>query len=451
MFKKILVANRGEVALRVMRTAREMGIKTVAVYSQADVNSRHVEEADEAICIGPAPSNQSYLVIPNIIQAALQTGAEAIHPGYGFLAENSDFSKACTENGIKFIGPSPDAIDRMGNKSVARETATAAGVPVVPGSPGAIETVDEARAFAHEVGYPVLVKASAGGGGKGMRIATSDDDLQKQWDAARTEALAAFGDDTVYLEKYLLRPRHIEIQILVDQNGEGVYLYERDCSVQRRHQKLIEEAPSVALSPEQRIQMGEAALQLAASVDYEGAGTVECLFDQDGSFYFMEMNTRIQVEHCVTEMIVDRDIVREQISIAYGNPLSFKQEDIGIRGHAIEFRINAEDPRKNFQPSPGRITRFAIPGGYGVRCDSYLEVGKDVPPFYDSLVAKLLVWGATREEAIARGKRALKEFHVEGIATTIDFHYAALDRPVFETGEVYTDFLEKEMGDWDVE
>ncbi|MCL2680407.1 MAG: acetyl-CoA carboxylase biotin carboxylase subunit [Coriobacteriia bacterium] len=450
MFKKILVANRGEVALRVMRSAREMGIKTVAVYSQADVNSRHVSEADEAVCIGPAPSNQSYLVIDNVIMAALNTGAEAIHPGYGFLAENAQFAQACADNDIVFIGPSPDAIDKMGNKGVARETASAAGVPVVPGSPGAIATVEEARDFADEVGYPVLVKASAGGGGKGMRVATDADDLKKQFTAAKTESLAAFGDDTVYLEKYLLRSRHIEIQILVDRDGKGVYLYERDCSVQRRHQKLIEEAPSVVLTPERRREMGESALQLAAAVDYEGAGTVEFLFDQDGSYYFMEMNTRIQVEHCVTEMITDRDIVAEQIRIAYGLPLSFSQEDLAIRGHAIEFRINAEDPRHDFRPSPGRITRFAIPGGYGVRVDSYLEAGADVPPFYDSLVAKLLVWGADRDEAIARAKRALDEFRVEGIATTIEFHRACMDVETFGTGEVYTDFVPTEMGDWNV-
>jgi acetyl-CoA carboxylase biotin carboxylase subunit len=447
MFKKILIANRGEVALRIIRSAREMGVKTVAVYSEADRLSRHVRAADEAVCIGPASSTASYLVQANIIMAALTTGAEAIHPGYGFLAENADFARACAVEGIKFIGPSPDAIERMGNKSVARQTATSAGVPVVPGSPGAIATVEEAAQFAKDVGYPVLVKASAGGGGKGMRVATDAEDLKKQFVAAKTEAAAAFGDDTVYLEKYLTRPKHIEIQILTDAHGNGAYLFERDCSVQRRHQKLIEEAPSVVLTPERRREMGEAALRLAALVDYEGAGTVEFLFDEDGSYYFMEMNTRVQVEHPVTEQITGIDIIAEQIRVAAGLPLSFAQDDLQLNAHAIEFRINAEDPAHNFRPSPGTVTRFVLPGGYGVRVDTHLHQGADVPPYYDSLVAKLIVSGRTRPEAIERAKRALSEFIIEGIATTIPFHLAALDVPAFCEGDFYTDFIEKEMPD----
>ena len=447
MFKKILIANRGEVALRVIRSAKEMGIKTVAVYSKADENSRHVTEADEAVCIGPAPSIQSYLVISNIIMAALNTGAQAIHPGYGFLAENADFARKCAEYNIVFIGPSPEAIEKMGNKSVARETASSAGVPVVPGSPGAIATVEEAAEFADKVGYPVLVKASAGGGGKGMRIATDAEDLKRQWTAARTEAKAAFGDDTVYLEKYLTRPKHIEFQILCDRQGNGVYLFERDCSVQRRHQKLIEEAPSTVLTPALRREMGEAALRLAANVDYEGAGTVEFLYDEDGSYYFMEMNTRVQVEHPITEAITGIDIIAEQIRIAAGQPLSFSQEDLSITGHAIEFRINAEDPANDFRPCPGHITRFALPGGYGVRVDTYLEADCDVPPFYDSLIAKLVVTGSDREEAIARSRRALQEFHIDGVATTIGFHLSALDIPAYQAGIVFTDFIPTEMGD----
>ncbi|MDR1775470.1 MAG: acetyl-CoA carboxylase biotin carboxylase subunit [Actinomycetes bacterium] len=446
MFDSILIANRGEVAVRIIRSAREMGIKTVAVYSQADAHSRHVRMADRAVCIGPAQSTASYLNQANIIMAALNTGAGAIHPGYGFLAENAEFARLCADEGLVFVGPSPDAITRMGNKSIARATAGAAGVPVVPGSPGAIDTVAEAATFADEVGYPVLVKASAGGGGKGMRVAHDADDLAHQFTAARTEAAAAFGDDTVYLEKYLARPKHIEIQILTDTHGNGVYLFERDCSVQRRHQKLIEEAPSVVLTPETRKEMGRAALRLAENVGYVGAGTVEFLYDTDGSWYFMEMNTRVQVEHPVTEAICGLDIIAAQIRIAAGEPLGLTQDDLSIDGHAIEFRINAEDPAQDFRPSPGTVSRFTLPGGFGVRVDTHLAAGETISPYYDSLIAKLIVHGADRSECIARARRALGEFDVAGVATTIPFHLEALTVPAFIEGRVYTDFVDTEMG-----
>ncbi len=446
MFQKVLIANRGEVALRIIRSCKEMGIISVAVYSEADKDSLHTRMADEAVCIGPAPSAQSYLSMSNIISAALTTGAEAIHPGYGFLAENAAFARAVADSGLVFVGPSPDAIDRMGDKAVARETMMAAGVPCVPGSDGAVDTVADALVFAKEVGFPVLIKASAGGGGKGMRVAVSEDELAAKFQAAKTEAAAAFGNDVVYLEKYLLRTRHIEFQVLADTHGNAVHLFERDCSIQRRHQKLIEEAPSPALDPRTRIAMGEAALLAVRAVDYVNAGTVEFLLDTDGKFYFMEMNTRVQVEHPVTEQITGVDIIKEQLRIAAGEEMRHTTQDkIHLRGHAIEFRINAEDPAHNFRPHPGLVSVFNSPGGFGVRVDSHLYSGYRVPPYYDSLLAKLIVWGETRDEAIARARRALDEFIVVGIPTTIPFHEAVLEVDAFKSGDVYTDFVERYM------
>ncbi len=447
MFSKILIANRGEVALRVIRACKEMGIRSVAVYSEADRDCLHARMADEAICIGPAPSQASYLLMPAIISAALISGAQAVHPGYGFLAENAAFARACADSGLTFIGPTPEAIERMGDKAVARATMTAAGVPCVPGSDGAVESVEEARRFAEQVGYPVLIKAAAGGGGKGMRVVTEAGELERHLQAARTEAAAAFGDDAVYIEKYLTRPRHVEIQVLADTHGDAVYLFERDCSVQRRHQKLIEEAPSPALTPDLRRAMGEAALKAVRAVGYVNAGTVEFLLDENGSFYFMEMNTRVQVEHPVTEQITGIDIIKEQIRIAAGEPMKHaRQEDIELRGHAIEFRINAEDPLHGFRPHPGRIEVFNPPGGFGVRMDSHAYSGYAVPPHYDSLIAKLIVWGETRDEAVARARRALDEFIVVGIPTTIVFHQFVVEEEHFQRGEVYTDYVERHVG-----
>jgi len=444
--RKILIANRGEVALRVVRACKEMGIGSVAVYSEADRDSLHARMADEAICIGPAMSSASYLNMPNVISAALVTGADAVHPGYGFLAENAAFARACVDSGLVFIGPSADAIERMGDKAVARSTMMAAGVPCVPGSDGPVATEAEALAFAREVGFPVLIKAAAGGGGKGMRVAVDESELDRNLTAAKTEAAAAFGNDTVYIEKYLLRPRHIEIQVLADTHGNAVYLYERDCSVQRRHQKLIEEAPSPALTPELRAAMGAAALKAVRAVDYVNAGTVEFLLDTDGSFYFMEMNTRVQVEHPVTEQVTGVDIITEQIRIAAGEPMKHAtQESVDLRGHAIEFRINAEDPLHNFRPHPGRIEVFNPPGGFGVRVDSHLYSGYVVPPNYDSLLAKLIVWGETRAEAVARARRALDEFIIVGVPTTILFHQFVVEEEHFARGEVYTDYVEQHV------
>ena len=444
MFSKILIANRGEVALRVVRACKEMGIASVAVFSEADRDSLHARMADEAICIGPAASAKSYLNMPNIISAALTTGAEAIHPGYGFLAENAAFARAVADSGLVFIGPSPDAIERMGDKAVARQTMMTAGVPCVPGSKGVVETSDEALEFALEVGFPVLIKASAGGGGKGMRVAVDEKELHANFTAAKTEAAAAFGNDEVYIEKYLARPRHVEMQILADTHGNAVYLYERDCSVQRRHQKLIEEAPSPALSPELRAEMGAAAMKAVRAVDYVNAGTVEFLLDTDGRFYFMEMNTRVQVEHPVTEQVTGVDIIKEQLRIAAGEPMKHAhQEDVHLSGHAIEFRINAEDPLHNFRPHPGTIDVFNPPGGFGVRIDSHIYSGYSVPPYYDSLLGKLIVWGETRAEAVARARRALDEFIVVGIPTTIPFHQYVVEEEHFVSGEVYTDFVER--------
>ena len=445
-FRKILIANRGEVALRIVRACKEMGIRSVAVYSEADRDSMHARMADERVCIGPAQSAASYLNMPNIISAALVTGADAIHPGYGFLAENAAFARACVDSNIVFIGPSADAIERMGDKSVARSTMMDAGVPCVPGSDGAVESEAEALTFAREVGFPVLIKAAAGGGGRGMRVARDEAELGGNLAAAKAEAAAAFGNDTVYLEKYLTRPRHVEIQVLADSHGDAVYLFERDCSVQRRHQKLIEEAPSPALTPELRAAMGEAALKAVRAVGYENAGTVEFLLDEDGSFYFMEMNTRVQVEHPVTEQISGVDIIKEQIRIAAGERMKHAdQSSVVLRGHAIEFRINAEDPLHNFRPHPGKVEYFNPPGGFGVRVDSHVYAGYTVPQHYDSLLAKLIVWGETREEAVARARRALDEFIIIGIPTTIPFHQYVVEEEHFVRGEVYTDYVEKHV------
>ena len=448
MFDKILIANRGEVALRVMRACKELGVKTVAVYSTEDADTYPVAYADEAVCIGPAQAAKSYLVMGNIIQAALNTGAQAIHPGYGFLAENADFARACLENDLVFIGPSPECIERMGDKSSARETMRSCGVPTVPGSDGCLDTVEEARAFAERVGYPVLIKATAGGGGKGMREVHDPDQLEAQYKAARTEAGAAFGNDGVYLEKLVLRPRHVEVQVLADDFGNRVALCERDCSVQRRHQKLIEEAPSPALDDDLRRAMGVAALKAVRAVDYRNAGTIEFLLDTDGSFYFMEMNTRVQVEHPVTEEITGTDIIKEQLRIASGEPISCAgRAPFHPAGHAIELRINAEDPEFGFRPSPGTVTRFEPPAGPGVRVESYVRSGSRISPHYDSLVAKLIVRGQDREEALARARRALDEFVIEGIKTTIPFHRQVLDNEVFKAGDARTDFIETQMGD----
>ena len=444
--RKILIANRGEVALRIVRACKEMGIVSVGVYSEADRDSLHTKMADEAICVGPAASSGSYLNMPNIISAALVSGADAVHPGYGFLAENAAFARACADSGLIFIGPSADAIERMGDKAAARSTMMAAGVPCVPGSDGPVATEAEALAFAHAVGFPVLIKASAGGGGKGMRVARDEGELAHNFTAARTEAAAAFGNDTVYIERYLARPRHIEIQVLADTHGNAVYLFERDCSVQRRHQKLIEEAPSPALTPELRAAMGEAALKGVRAVDYVNAGTVEFLLDQDGSFYFMEMNTRVQVEHPVTEQITGVDIIKEQVRIAAGEPMKHaRQADVTLRGHAIEFRINAEDPLHNFRPHPGVVECFNPPGGFGVRVDSHLYGGYTVPQHYDSLLAKLVVWGETRAEAVARARRALDEFIIVGVPTTIPFHQFVVEEEHFARGEVYTDYVDRHV------
>lgn len=448
MFDKVLIANRGEVALRIMRACKEMGVKTVAVYSTEDADTYPVRYADEKVCIGPAPANKSYLVMPSIIAAAVNTGCQAIHPGYGFLAENSDFARACADNDLVFIGPSPECIDAMGNKAAARDTMKACGVPTVPGSDGVVETAEEARKFAEEVGYPVLIKASAGGGGKGMREVHDPADLESQFMAAKNEALAAFGNGDVYLEKLVLRPRHVEVQILADKHGNRISLCERDCSLQRRHQKLLEEAPSPALTEEIRRAMGVAAVKAVRATGYENAGTIEFLLDTDGKFYFMEMNTRVQVEHPVSEQITGTDIIKEQLRIASGEPIScIERAPFMPFGHAMEFRINAEDPEHDFRPCPGNITRFEVPGGPGVRVETYIKQGDRISPYYDSMVAKLIVWGIDRDECIARGKRALSEFCIEGIKTTIPFHLEVLEKEAFVEGRVYTDFIETEMGD----
>lgn len=445
MFKKILIANRGEIALRIIRACKELDIKTVAVYSEADRDSLHVKFADEAYCIGPAPSNRSYLNKANIISAAEVSGADAIHPGYGFLAENANFAEICESCGIKFIGPSIEALENMGAKAVARETMIKAGVPVVPGTEGVISDPEEALKVAEEIGYPVMIKASAGGGGKGMRIAQSKHDVIKAVQTAQAEAEAAFGNAEVYVEKYVEEPRHIEFQILADTFGNTVYLGERDCSIQRRNQKLLEESPSAALTPELREKMGAAAVKAAKTVNYYSAGTVEFLLDKHNNFYFIEMNTRIQVEHPVTEMVTGIDLIKEQIRIAAGEPLGYSQKDVKINGWAMECRVNAEDPAKNFMPSPGTITTYHPPGGNGIRIDSAAYQGYSIPPFYDSMVGKLIVWGRNREEAILRMERALNEFVIEGIKTTIPFQLKILDNAFFRRGEVYTNFIQRRL------
>lgn len=443
MFKKVLIANRGEIAVRIIRTCREMGIATVAVYSEADREALHVRMADEAYCIGPAAAKTSYLNIAGLISTAEAAQADAIHPGYGFLAENADFADTCASHGIVFIGPDAGAIKKMGDKAVARETMRQAGVPTVPGTEGLIDNVEDAVAVAAQIGYPVIVKATAGGGGKGMRAARNAKELEKAIRQAGKEAEVAFGDAGVYLEKYLEEPRHVEIQIMADQQGNVVYLGERDCSVQRRHQKLVEEAPSPALDRDLRERMGSAAVLAARAARYQGAGTVEFLLDKQGGFYFMEMNARIQVEHPVTEWITGLDLIREQITVAAGYPLSFRQEDVAINGWAIECRVNAENPARNFMPSPGKVDVYLPPGGFGVRVDSAVYPGYEISPYYDSMVAKVIVWGRTRQEAIQRMKRALAEFAIEGIQTTIPFHQWLLEHEIFLQGKADTGFLDK--------
>jgi len=442
---KVLIANRGEIALRILRSCREMGIATVAVYSTVDRNALHVQLADEAVCVGEGPSNRSYLNVPNILAAATSRGADAIHPGYGFLAENDKFAEMCRDHGLIFVGPSPHAIRSMGDKSTAKTTMQSVGVPTVPGSEGLLSGTKEAAELAASMGYPVMIKATAGGGGRGMRLVQSPDQLDTLFKAAQGEAEAAFGNPGLYMEKFIDRPRHVEVQVLADRHGNVVHLGERDCSIQRRHQKLLEEAPSPALDPELRRRMGEAAVAAARCIDYEGAGTVEFLLDRSGGVYFMEMNTRIQVEHPVTEMVTGVDLITEQLRIAGGEPISVLQEDIQLRGHAIECRINAEDARHNFRPAPGRITGWLPPGGPGVRVDSHVYTGYDIPPFYDSLIGKLIVWGTDRTHALSRMKRALNECAVTGIPTTVDFHLEMIERPEFINGDVHTKFVEQEM------
>ncbi|MBX5439534.1 MAG: acetyl-CoA carboxylase biotin carboxylase subunit [Thermoflavifilum sp.] len=439
MFKKILIANRGEIALRVIRTCKEMGIKTVAIYSTADRESLHVKFADEAVCIGKPPSTESYLNIPHIMAAAEITNADAIHPGYGFLAENARFAEICAEHGIKFIGPTAEMIRKMGDKMTAKETMIAAGVPVIPGSEGLLSNLDEAKSLAREIGYPVILKATAGGGGKGMRVVWEEAELEKQFQVARAEAKAAFNNDGIYLEKYIEEPRHIEFQVAGDQYGRVCHLSERDCSIQRRHQKLVEESPSPFMTPELREKMGEAAIRAAQAINYESVGTVEFLVDKYRNFYFMEMNTRIQVEHGVTEEVINFDLIKEQIKIAAGVPISGK--NYYPQMHAIECRINAEDPFNDFRPSPGRINVLHVPGGHGVRVDSHIYAGYVIPPYYDSLVAKLITVAQTREEAISTMERALSEFVIEGIKTTIPFHLQLMRNEAFRRGEFTTQFL----------
>lgn len=440
LFKKILIANRGEIALRIIRTCKEMGIKTVAVYSTADKDSLHVKFADEAVCIGPPVSKESYLNIPNIMAAAEITNADAIHPGYGFLSENAKFSKICREYGIKFIGATPEQIDAMGDKSNAKATMKRIGVPTIPGSDGLLESLEQAQNLAEEMGYPVIIKATAGGGGRGMRIIWKAEDLENAWNSARQEAGAAFGNDGLYMEKYIEEPRHIEIQVVGDQYGNACHLSERDCSVQRRHQKLAEETPSPFMTQELRDKMGEAAVKATKAINYEGVGTVEFLVDKHRNFYFMEMNTRIQVEHPVTEEVIDYDLIREQILVAAGVPISGKNYYPQL--HAIECRINAEDPYNDFRPSPGKITVLHTPGGHGVRVDSHIYAGYVIPPNYDSMIAKLITVARTREEAIVKMERALSEFVIEGVKTTIPFHQQLMQNEDFRKGNYTTKFLE---------
>ncbi|XTZ19937.1 MAG: acetyl-CoA carboxylase biotin carboxylase subunit [cyanobacterium endosymbiont of Rhopalodia fuxianensis] len=442
---KILIANRGEIALRILHSCEELGIATVAVHSTIDRQALHVQLADESVCIGPPSSHKSYLNIPNIIAAALTRNATAIHPGYGFLAENAKFAEICADHKIKFIGPSPEAIRSMGDKSTAKKTMQKAGVPTIPGSWGVIDTEQEALAIARDVGYPVIIKATAGGGGRGMRLVREDKEFSRAFQGAQGEAEAAFGNGGVYIEKFIEQPRHIEFQILADNYGNVVHLGERDCSIQRRHQKLLEEAPSSFLNLQLRTKMGKAAIKAAKCINYIGAGTVEFLVDKQGNFYFMEMNTRIQVEHPVTEMISGLDLIAEQIRIAQGEKLHFSQNQVKFQGHAIECRINAEDPDYNFRPHPGKISAYLPPGGPGVRMDSHVYTDYEIPPYYDSLIGKLIVWAPDREMAIKRMKRALRECAITGIPTTIDFHQRILETSAFLTGEVYTNFIEEHL------
>ncbi|HJU72604.1 MAG TPA: acetyl-CoA carboxylase biotin carboxylase subunit [Gemmatimonadaceae bacterium] len=443
MFRKVLVANRGEIALRVIRACRELGLQTVAVYSEADRESLHVRFADDDVCIGPAQARESYLRIPRIIAAAEITGADAIHPGYGFLAENAEFAETCAASNITFIGPTAQQIRVMGDKAAARQAMADVGVPIIPGTPGPVESVEEALTFARDIGFPVIIKAAGGGGGKGMRVSNDPDDFARAFQLARSEALSAFGNGDVYVEKFLARPRHIEFQILGDQHGKVIHLGERDCSIQRRHQKLVEEAPSPAVTPNLREKMGAAAVAGAKAIDYVGAGTIEMLLDADGSYYFMEMNTRIQVEHPVTEMLTGVDLVKEQIRVAQGQKLSVDGLPM-LRGHVIECRINAEDPSRNFQPCPGRIETFHPPGGPGVRLDTHVYAGYTVPPYYDSLLAKLICQGRTRDEAIRRMQMSLESFIIEGVTTTASFLSRVMQHPKFVAGDVDTKFLERE-------
>ncbi|RFB17122.1 acetyl-CoA carboxylase biotin carboxylase subunit [Bacillus sp. HNG] len=443
MLKKILIANRGEIAVRIIRACKELGIETVAVFSEADRESLHVQLADEAYCIGPKSSKDSYLNFTNIISVAKLTESEGIHPGYGFLAENADFAELCREVNLTFIGPSPEAINKMGTKDVARETMREAGVPIVPGSQGIIKDADEAIALANEMGYPVIIKATAGGGGKGIRVAKNEEELVKGINITQQEAATAFGNPGVYIEKYIQDFRHVEIQVLADNHGNVIHLGERDCSIQRRLQKLVEETPSPALNETTRQKMGEAAVKAAKAVDYSGAGTIEFIYDHiNDQFYFMEMNTRIQVEHPVTEMVTGVDLIKEMIRVASGKELSITQSDVTFNGWAIECRINAENPEKNFMPSPGKIEMYLPPGGFGVRVDSAAYPGYSIPPYYDSMIAKLITYGATREEAIARMKRALSEFVIEGVHTTIPFHFKLMNHEKFVGGDFNTKFLE---------
>jgi len=443
MFKKILIANRGEIALRIIRACREMGIQSVAVHSTADANSMAVRLADESVCIGPAQSKDSYLNIPSILTAAAVTGADAIHPGYGFLSENAEFAHMIEEHGFTFIGPKPEHIEKMGDKVMAKKTVIELGLPVVPGSPGAVESVEDGLEICRNAGYPVIIKAASGGGGKGMQVVRSDEEFQEAFTTARREAAANFGDDTVYIEKYLEKPRHIEIQVFGDKHGNGIHLGERDCSIQRRHQKLVEEAPSPTLTEEERAEIGSLSARMVREMGYVGAGTIEYLYE-DGKFYFMEMNTRIQVEHPVTEMITGIDLIAEQIKVAYGEPLTLNKENIKLRGHAIEVRINAEDP-ETFVPSPGKITQFHAPGGLGVRFDSAIYGGYSIPPYYDSMVGKLIVHGRNRDEAIRRLNRAIVETVVDGVKTTLPLHQWIINEDAFKTGDYDIHWLEKKL------
>ena len=445
MLKKVLIANRGEIAVRIIRACREMGIRTVAIYSEADKNALHVQLADESICVGPAPSNKSYLNVKAILEAACLTGADSIHPGFGFLSENSNFAKICQETGIKFIGPDYKLIELLGDKSKAKETMKRAGVPVVPGSDGLIYSKEQAVNLAEQIKYPVILKASAGGGGRGIRIAYSKEELEKEYDIVKQEAKVSFNDDSLYLEKFVENPRHVEIQILADEHGNGIHLGERDCSVQRRNQKVLEETPSGILDEDTRKKMGEVAVKAVKEIGYSNAGTIEFLVDKNKDFYFMEMNTRIQVEHPVTEMVTGVDIIKEQIKVAGGEELTYKQEDIKFEGHSMEVRINAENPDKNFMPSPGTITGLHIPGGNGVRVDTAIYSGYTVPPTYDSMLAKLIVYGKNREESIAKMKSAIAEFVVEGITTNIDFLLKILENENFKKNNYDTSFIKKEF------